>query len=125
MPAFAGFAIDLDGVVWLSHEPIAGSIEALVSLAAGGRPLVYVTNDPRSTRAEHAARLTRFGAPTEPEQVLTSGAAAAQVVAAEHPGAPVLAVGSDSFASEVEACGLRRGDAGGARGRAARPIRSR
>jgi len=107
MPAYEGFAIDLDGVVWLSHEPIAGSIEALVALGAGGRPLVFVTNDPRSTRAEHAARLTDLGAPTETSQVLTSGAATARVVAAEHPGAAVLAIGTNSLSREIADCGLR------------------
>jgi len=104
---FDGFAIDLDGVVWLSHQPIPGSIEALRALGSGETPVVFITNDPRSTRAEHAARLTDLGAPTTTGQVLTSGAATARVVAAEHPGAAVLSIGTDSLAREIADCGLR------------------
>ena len=39
--------------------------------------------------------------------MLTSGAATAHVVAAEHPGAAVLSIGTDSLAREIEDCGLR------------------
>lgn len=101
------FAIDLDGVVWLSREPIAGSIEALGRLRASGRPLVFVTNDPRSTRAELAARLTELGAPTGPDEIVTSARAAAHAVAAHHPGARVLSIGTPSLESELAELGLR------------------
>lgn len=102
----SGFAIDLDGVVWLSRKPIPGSIEALGALRAGGRPLVFVTNDPRSTRAELAAQLTELGAPTETGAVLTSAAATAHRLSEHHPGARVLSVGTESLARELGDCGL-------------------
>lgn len=106
MPAIEGFAIDLDGVVWLSHEPIAGSIEALGRLRDGGRPLIFVTNDPRSTRAELASRLTELGAPTEPAAIVTSAVAAAAAVAARQPGARALAIGTPSLARELAEHGI-------------------
>lgn len=105
-PAYDGFAIDLDGVVWLSHEPIPGSAEAIRRLRGAGHPVVFVTNDPRSTRAELAGDLSQIGAPTEPAQILTSAVAAAQEVARTDPGAQVLAVGTDSLAAELTAQGL-------------------
>lgn len=101
MPAIDGFAIDLDGVVWLSREPIPGSIGALGRLREGGRPLVFLTNDPRSTRAELAARLTELGAPTDPGEILTSATAAAGALADARPGARVLAIGTESLAREL------------------------
>jgi glycerol 3-phosphatase-2 len=47
---YDGFALDLDGVVWLSGEPIPGSVDAIAALRARGWPVVFLTNDPRSTR---------------------------------------------------------------------------
>jgi len=104
--AYDGFAIDLDGVVWLSHEPIAGSVEAIERLRGGDRPLVFVTNDPRSTRAELAQRLTAAGAPTEVGQILTSATATAESLAVAAPGACVLAVGTESLRRELAEQGL-------------------
>jgi 4-nitrophenyl phosphatase len=106
MPAIEGFAIDLDGVVWLSREPIDGSITALRLLRDGGRPVVFVTNDPRSTRAELAARLTELGAPTDAGQILTSAAATARAVAAAAAGTRVLAIGTESLARELAGSGI-------------------
>ena len=54
---FDGLIVDLDGVVWLSGEPIAGAIEAIRALRASGIRMLFLTNDPQSSRAEHAARL--------------------------------------------------------------------
>jgi HAD superfamily hydrolase (TIGR01450 family) len=103
---YDGFAIDLDGVVWLSRDPIPGSAEAIERLRAAGHGVVFVTNDPRSTRAELATRLGEIGAPTEPETVLTSATAAAFSVAAAQPGGRVLAVGTDSLRAELAGQGL-------------------
>ncbi len=36
---------DLDGVVWLAHEPIVGSVEAIAQLRASGRRVMFVTNN--------------------------------------------------------------------------------
>jgi HAD superfamily hydrolase (TIGR01450 family) len=78
-----------------------------VQLAASGRPLVYVTNNPGSTRAEFAARLTELGAPTDPSRILTSATATARVLAAEHPGAMVLSIGTESLGLELNDVGLQ------------------
>jgi len=104
--AYDGFALDLDGVVWLTGEPIPGSVEAIARLRAGGRKVVFLTNDPRSTREEYAERLRRIGVETEVEDVLTSGTAVAEAVAGEMPGAGVYVVGSDALRAELRAAGL-------------------
>ena len=85
LPAYAAFAIDLDGVVWLSRDPIEGSIDALNRLGAEGRTLAFVTNDPRSDQsrarrqADGARRLD--GCRAHPD----FGLAAAQAIAARAP----------------------------------------
>ncbi|MGI8727061.1 MAG: HAD-IIA family hydrolase, partial [Solirubrobacterales bacterium] len=101
-----GLLVDLDGVVWLSREPIEGSIDAIERIRAGGRDVVFVTNDPRSTRAELAERLGEVGAPTDAEELFTSASATARAIATEREGASVIAVGASALATELEAEGL-------------------
>lgn len=93
-------------MVWLAREPIPGSAEAIGRLRAAGAAVVFVTNDPRSTREELAERLTGIGAPTDPGAVLTSATVAARTAAAEHPGGRVLVAGSEALAAEHRAVGL-------------------
>jgi len=71
-----------------------------------GCPLVFVTNDPRSSRAELAARLGEIGVPTEPEAILTSARIAADAAARERAGGRVLVAGSAALADEHREAGL-------------------
>ncbi|MCX7621822.1 MAG: HAD-IIA family hydrolase [Acidimicrobiales bacterium] len=72
-------ALDLDGVVWLADEPIAGSAEAIGQLRARGEEVVFVTNNSYFTRQEVAAKLAGHGICAE-NAVLTSAMAAARLV---------------------------------------------
>ena len=100
-----GFALDLDGVVWISKEPIAGSPEAIARIRERGST-VFVTNDPRSTREQTAATLTEIGVPTADEDVISSASATAETLAAERPGASVLAIGRSALAAELARLGI-------------------
>lgn len=52
---------DLDGVVWLAHEPIAGAVDAIAALRASGRRVLFVTNNSAATLGEHEAALAAVG----------------------------------------------------------------
>ena len=70
--------------------------------------LAYVTNNASRAPATVAQRLTALGMPAEPDEVVTSGQAAARVLAERLArGAAVLVVGTDALADEVAAAGLR------------------
>ena len=99
---------DLDGVVYLGSEPIPGAPESIRATVDGGTAVAYVTNN-ASRRAREVADLLRsMDIPALDEEVVTSGAAAAQLLAAElRPDAPVLVVGSASLREELRAAGLR------------------
>jgi glycerol-1-phosphatase len=113
--SYDGLALDLDGVVWLTGEPIPGSVEAIAALRRSGRRVVFLTNDPRSTRDEYVALLRRIGVEAERRDVLTSAAAAAEAVAAEAPGSSVYVVGSDALRTELRDAGLEILDGIGSR----------
>jgi 4-nitrophenyl phosphatase len=73
--------LDLDGVVWLSGRPIAGSVEAVARLRADGERVVFVTNFSGPTLAEQEGRLAAIGIPAAGD-VVTSAMAAARLVEA-------------------------------------------
>src|SRR5271166_1104184 len=81
--------IDLDGVVWLAGEPIVGVPEGLSHLrAAGVRPL-FASNNSSLTVGEVVTRLRRAGVKADPDEVVTSAQAGAELV---EPGSTVLAL---------------------------------
>ena len=92
---------DLDGVVWLAHEPIPGSVEALAALRAAGRSVVFVTNNSAAMIAEHEAALQAIGVPAVGD-VISSSVAAALLV---QPGERVLVTGGPGIVEAVESSG--------------------
>lgn len=80
------FALDLDGVIWLADDPIAGSAEAVARLRAAGEAVVFCTNNSSLCVGEVEAKLARHGIPASGD-VLTSATAAATLV---EPGEHVL-----------------------------------
>jgi HAD superfamily hydrolase (TIGR01450 family) len=67
---------DLDGVVWLSHRPIPGSVEAIHRLRESGRRVLFVTNNSASLRAEHEEALRAIGIEASGDIVSSAVAAA-------------------------------------------------
>jgi HAD superfamily hydrolase (TIGR01450 family) len=98
---------DLDGVVYLGREPIAGAVEALNGLVAAGRPVAYATNNASRRAPEVAALLSDLGVHATADQVVTSAHASAALLASRlAAGSPVLVVGGPALAAEVIAAGL-------------------
>ncbi len=81
-----GYALDLDGVVWLADQPIAGSAGAVARLRAAGERLLFCTNNSMQSAADVEAKLGKHGIPAE-GAVITSAMAAATLV---DPGERVL-----------------------------------
>ena len=89
---------DLDGVIWLAHHPIAGSVEAVAALRASGRRTLFVTNNSVALRAEHEAALAAVGISAVGDVVSSSMAAAHLIEAGER----VLVTGGPGVVEAVE-----------------------
>ncbi len=100
---------DLDGVVYLGDQPVAGAVDVLARLRERGTPArAFATNNASRRAADVAALLTSMGVPAEPGEVVTSAQAAAAVLALRWPaGSPVLVVGGSALVEEVSEVGLR------------------
>jgi 4-nitrophenyl phosphatase len=92
---------DLDGVVWLAHEPIDGAVDAVSRLRNAGSRVVFVTNNSFSTRAEQVAALGHIGIAAEGD-VVTSAMSAASAL---QPGWRVLVCGGQGLIEEVDRAG--------------------
>jgi glycerol-1-phosphatase len=98
---------DLDGVVWLAGEAIPGAPEALAELRRRGHRVGFLTNNSSLRIADYVAMLRCIGVPAEPEDVLTSGLAAAGLLAADlAAGARVLCCAGPGVAEALGATGL-------------------
>lgn len=69
--------LDLDGVLWLADEPIAGAARAVTRLREAGWRVAFFTNNSYPPLAAHVDKLRRFGVPVGAEDVLTAAQAAA------------------------------------------------
>jgi 4-nitrophenyl phosphatase len=88
---------DLDGVVWLAHQPIPGSVRAVASLREAGIRVVFVTNNSFSTYDEQVAALASIGIPAEGD-IVTSAMSAATAMKS---GWRVLVCGSRGLIEEI------------------------
>jgi glycerol 3-phosphatase-2 len=100
--------LDLDGVVYLVDRPIPAAVATITRLHADGPPIAFATNNASRSAEQVAQLLTGMGVPARPDEVLTSAAATAALLAERFPsGSPVLVVGADALRAEVRAAGLR------------------
>jgi glycerol-1-phosphatase len=112
---FEGFLIDLDGVVWIGREPVPGAPEALRSLLAAGKRLVFVTNNPARPPAAYAERLAELGVEVGAERIVTAGMVGARLAAqAAGPDGSAFVIGRAPLKEMVAAAGvtLLEGEAG-------------
>jgi 4-nitrophenyl phosphatase len=73
------WVLDLDGVVWLGDEAIAGSAGAVARLRAAGETVLFATNNSSAVVADQEAKLARCGIPPG-GGVITSAMAGAMLV---------------------------------------------
>lgn len=98
---------DLDGVLYLGPEVVAGAPSAINGLRQRGVQIGFVTNNAARSPRAVAEHLSELGIPAEVDDVVTSAQAGARMLADQLPeGAKVLIVGTRDLAAEVEGVGL-------------------
>jgi NagD protein len=111
MPALLrGFILDLDGTVYLSDRALPGAVETIAALRERGFKVVFISNKPLEPGAAYAAKLTRLGIPTSPEDVITSGYVLSTHLVRVAPGARVFVIGEPPLLDEMRQLGLQLTD---------------
>jgi HAD superfamily hydrolase (TIGR01457 family) len=103
---YKGWLFDLDGTVYRGDGLIAGAREAIAALRRAGRRVVFLSNKPIQTRADYAAKLSRLGIPTDPDEVINSSLVLARYLQRLDPGASCFVIGEPPLIAELRAHGL-------------------
>lgn len=91
---FEGYALDLDGTVYLGDELLEGAEATVAALRRIAR-VVFVTNKPLETAASYAEKLTRLGVPTADRDVVTPLDSLVHYLDEHHRGATLLTVAEE------------------------------
>jgi HAD superfamily hydrolase (TIGR01457 family) len=96
---------DLDGVLFRGDEPVANAPETVGTLREMDARIVFLTNNSSRTPEQVAAKLTRLGIAAEPEEVVTSALATADLLA-ERRVESAYAIGGEGVIRALENAGI-------------------
>ncbi|QBD80931.1 HAD-IIA family hydrolase [Ktedonosporobacter rubrisoli] len=103
---YEAFLLDLDGVVYLGTQPLAGAVLALRRLREMGKQVRFLTNDPRPTRVKIVQRLQAMGVMARHEDIISAGWATASFLR-QSDLSSVYLLGSSGLRTELEEQGIR------------------
>jgi len=86
MATMRGILLDIDGVLHVSMQPIAGAADTLRWLDQHGYRTCFVTNTTTASRATLAQRLAAIGLPLTEQHLLTAPVATANYIRQHYPG---------------------------------------
>ncbi|HEY2204152.1 MAG TPA: HAD-IIA family hydrolase [Pseudonocardia sp.] len=105
---YRALLFDLDGTLFRGRTAVPGAVAALSDAATAGCQIGYLTNNGSRSGPQVVEHLRELGFAATVREVITSGQAAARVLAQRlAPGCSVLVVGTESLAAEVTGAGLR------------------
>jgi len=104
---FPGYIFDLDGTVYLGDALLPGAKRTVETLWTSGSRVLFLSNKPIQTRADYAAKLTRLGLPTAPDEIINSSWVLARWLERESPGASLFVVGEAPLLGELREAGFR------------------
>ncbi len=104
------FLLDMDGTFFLGERLLPGALDFITLLRQQGKPFLFLTNNSSKDRQQYVEKITRLGLPIQPDQVLTSGEATAQLLSRDYPGAKLFVVGTPSLEGEFRAAGFTLDD---------------
>src|SRR5215469_12864716 len=86
MAAFQGVLLDIDGVLHVSMQVVAGAAETLRWLEKQGYKVCFVTNTTTSSRSTLVHKLQKIGLPLDERRVITAPVATANYIRQHFPG---------------------------------------
>ncbi len=86
MATFRGVLLDIDGVLHVSMQPVAGAVETLHWLEKHGYKVCFVTNTTTSSRLTLVQKLKNIGLPLDEDRVVTAPVATANYIRQHYPG---------------------------------------
>jgi HAD superfamily hydrolase (TIGR01450 family) len=106
---FGGYVFDLDGTVYLGDRLLPRARETLGELKRLSR-VVYLTNKPLEMPEDYAAKLTRLGVETSPDEVVSSTDALLLYLKEHAKGARLFVIGEKPLVGLLRAGGYEVSD---------------
>lgn len=106
VPRFRGYALDLDGTVYLGDRLLPGAAAVVRTLREDGARAVFVTNKPLQSADDYARKLRALGIEAERADVVTALDSLLHYLRAWHPGARVLTVAEPLVDRELDRAGF-------------------
>jgi HAD superfamily hydrolase (TIGR01450 family) len=103
---FAGYAMDLDGTIYLGDSLLPHAAETVEQIRSAGSRLVFLTNNPLHDPAAYSRRLTALGIPAAETDVVTPLAVLTGYLRRHHHGAAVLTVAEALVDATLTAAGI-------------------
>ena len=108
LPAFDGYLLDMDGVIYYENVIVPHAKRFLEYLRTSNKPFVFVTNSSASTAETIATKVKALaGVDVTAASVVTSARVTAQFVGAQCAGATCFVIGGDGIRAECVRAGLR------------------
>jgi len=103
---YGAYIFDLDGTIYLG-ESLLPTVESTIRrLRAMGSRILFLSNNPTQSHVAYAAKLTRLGLSTLPEEVLNSSIVMVDFLQRRMPGATLFVVGEESLCCELQTAGF-------------------
>jgi len=96
----------MDGTVYLGDVLLPGARRTVEALREAGSRIVFLSNKPLQPRAVYAAKLTRLGIPTAPDEVINSSWVLTRWLEQEAPGASLFVIGEPPLLAELRGSGF-------------------
>jgi HAD superfamily hydrolase (TIGR01450 family) len=103
---FDGYALDLDGTIYLGDALLPGAAETVARIRGSGARVVFLTNNPLRPAASYAQRLSGLGIPAAEADVITPLSVLAGYLKRRHLGAAVLTVAEPLVDETLAAAGI-------------------
>jgi HAD superfamily hydrolase (TIGR01450 family) len=107
---YDGYIFDLDGTIYLGGELLPGARRLVLKLRELGKRVVFLSNNPTRDVNQYAEKLTNFGLPTPPEEIVTTVFTTTQWLLQNAPDAVVYPISEEPLIRSLEENGIAISD---------------
>ncbi len=104
---YEGYVFDLDGTIYLGDELLPGAERLILKLRELGKKVVFLSNNPTKDPQEYAEKLTGFGIPTPPSEIVNTVLTMTQWLLRNHPDATVFPISEEPLKRSLRGAGIR------------------
>ncbi|MFP4331242.1 MAG: HAD-IIA family hydrolase [Spirochaetaceae bacterium] len=107
---YEGYIFDLDGTIYLGKELLPGAKRLVLKLRELGKRVIFLSNNPTRDAGMYAEKLSNFGLPTPPEEIITTVFTTTQWILQNAPEAVVYPISEEPLIRALTEAGITISD---------------